>query len=145
MYANAERKEIIVVLAGCVGFADTILKRAKTFPGMAKEHLQAMLDSATAAMDTYMEGLDGAQIKGILRWANNSEIKAVPKSNATRDGEFFVLTAEEMQMLCNQVSGECMCCDKTAAQIKKCGVRKILLSAGAKAKNPNGACPFTDF
>lgn len=70
-YLNRATKEIVVCLAGCVGFADKLLE-VGNFRGMekAQAHLQNMMDEAGAAMEAIMEGIDQQQVKALLRYTN---------------------------------------------------------------------------
>lgn len=90
-YANKADKEIIVVLAGCIGYADVLKDLDFRNSENAKCSLAEMRNNASKALDAVTEGLNPKQIEGLKRFANGMELMCVPKhSPASKKGLLHV-------------------------------------------------------
>lgn len=69
-YANKADKEIIVVLAGCIGYADTLKDLEFRNSKKARRSLAAMQNHASKALESVMDGLNPEQVQGLIRFAN---------------------------------------------------------------------------
>lgn len=90
-YANKATKQIIVQLAGCTGFADVLLQCDFRNKSKAKRSLQAMYNHAQKAMDDVIDGLDQTQVEAIIRFAKNSELMILPKSDVRLNKELYIV------------------------------------------------------
>ena len=73
-YANKAVKEIVVVLAGCIGYADTLKGLEFRNSTKARRSLKAMQNHAEKALEAIMEGLDEDQVQGLIRFANSCNL-----------------------------------------------------------------------
>lgn len=140
-YANKADKEIIVTLAACVGFADVLLQCDFRNKKKAKRNLQAMLNQAVKTMDSVVDGLDDEQVKAIVRFAKNSELMVLPKSDVRLRKELYIVPQEEFDRLILAPGNECCFCTKEGKEIKRCQRRKDLANCGLAASS-SGECPY---
>ena len=129
-YANRADKEIIVVLAGCIGYADTLKGLEFRNSKKARRSLAAMQNHASKALEAVEEGLDDDQVHGLVRFANSMELKCVPKHNPEARREYYVCQAESFDRLMGDVANACAFCEKEGKEVKRCERRKDLLACG---------------
>ena len=140
-YANKATKQIMVQLAACVGFADVLLQCDFRNKSKTKRSLQAMLNHATKAMDAIKDGLDDDQVRAIVRFAENSELMVLPKSDVRLNKELYIVPQEEFNRLILSPGNECCFCSKEGKEIKRCQRRKDLANCGLAA-NSKSECPY---
>ena len=137
-YANKATKEIIVCLAGCVGFADTLLKCEFRNKSKAKRNLVAMQNQANKAMEAIISGLDEDQIQGFFRFARNSELMVLPKHDPRTKKDYYVVEEEALVRLIGDALSECEWCDKDEKATHRCQKRKDLLQCGVLMNGTKG-------
>jgi hypothetical protein len=140
-YANRATKEIIVSMAGCVGFADALIDKTFRNSDKAVEHLEEMKNQAQRAMDAVIEGLDADQLMGVYRYCDHCQLMVFPTSNPVAQHDYYMVADKDMDVILSSVSAECSFCDKSEKEVKKCALRKALLNCGIV---PNGHkdCPY---
>lgn len=129
-YANKAVKEIVVVLAGCIGYADTLKGLEFRNSKKARRSLAAMQNHAEKALEAIMEGLDTDQVQGMLRFANSCNLMAVPKHNPTAQKDYYVCPVDAFDRLIGDVASACAFCEKEGKEVKRCERRKDLLECG---------------
>ena len=117
-YANKAVKEIVVVLAGCIGYADTL-----------------------KALEAIMEGLDTDQVQGMLRFANSCNLMAVPKHNPAAQKECYICPVDAFDRLVLEPTGECAFCMKEGKEVKRCQRRRDLAACGIVTEKST-ECPY---
>lgn len=141
-YANNTLKTVVVALAGCVGFADSLIKDHPTKLDKAVQHLERMRDEADAALQDAQRGLDKAQIQGLLRFANMHQITVRPKYAPKSGEDYYMVSKSALDRLLNDVIGDCQFCDKTVQAARRCQRRKDLLECGITTDKTDGDCPY---
>lgn len=111
-YANKAVKEIIVVLAGCIGYADTLKDLDFRNSKKARRSLMAMQNHASKALDAVTEGLNPKQIEGLIRFANGMELKCVSKHNPESEKDYYICPVDAFDRLMGDVANACAFCDK---------------------------------
>ena len=129
-YANKAVKEIVVVLAGCIGYADTLKGLEFRNGKKARRSLAAMQNHAEKALEAIMEGLDEDQVQGLIRFANSCNLMAVPKHNPAAQKDYYVCPVDAFDRLIGDVASACAFCTKEGKEVKRCERRKDLLECG---------------
>lgn len=129
-YANKAVKEIVVVLAGCIGYADTLKGLEFRNSTKARRSLKAMQNHAEKALEAIMEGLDADQVHGLIRFANSCNLMAVPKHNPAAQKDYYVCPVDAFDRLIGDVASACAFCAKEGKEVKRCERRKDLLECG---------------
>ena len=129
-YANHATKEIIVVLAGCIGYADTLKGLDFRNSKKARRSLMAMQNHASKALEAVMDGLNPEQVEGLIRTANSLELKCVTKHNPEAKKDYYICPVDVFDRLMGDVANACAFCDKQGKEVKRCERRKDLLDCG---------------
>lgn len=129
-YANHATKEIIVVLAGCIGYADTLKGLDFRNSKKARRSLMAMQNHASKALEAVMDGLNQEQVEGLIRTANSLELKCVTKQNPEAKKDYYICPVDAFDRLMGDVANACAFCDKQGKEVKRCERRKDLLDCG---------------
>ncbi len=140
-YANRSEKEIVVVLAGCIGYADVLTGLEYRNSKKAKRSLAAMKNHAEKALKAVMDGLDSEQVEGLIRTASGLELMCVPKHNPAAKRDYYLCPMDAFDRLMGDVANACAFCDKDGKDVKRCERRKDLLACGVV---PWGSkeCPY---
>ena len=129
-YANHATKEIIVVLAGCIGYADTLKGLDFRNSKKARRSLMAMQNHASKALEAVMDGLNPEQVEGLIRTAKGLELKCVSKHNPESEKDYYICPVDAFDRLMGDVANACAFCDKQGKEVKRCERRKDLLDCG---------------
>lgn len=129
-YANKADKEIIVVLSGCIGYADTLKDLEFRNSKKARRSLAAMQNHASKALEAVMDGLDPEQVQGPIRTANGLELMCVPKHSPAAKKDYYLCPMDAFDRLMGDVANACAFCDKQGKEVKRCERRKDLLDCG---------------
>ena len=142
-YANKALKEVLVCIAGCVGFADTLTCGEREFRNSkkAKRSLQAMMNHAQKAMEIICDGLDLDQMAGIKRYADSCTLMVMPKYDPRTEKECYIVASDDMEVLLKDVISDCVFCEKEGKELKRCRVRKALMNSGIIPLG-SGDCPY---
>lgn len=140
-YANRATKEIIIALAGCVGFADTLVSSEFRNSKRVKRSLAAMLNHAQKALDGIMDGLDQDQVQSILRAANSSVLTVIPKLDPKAVRQYYVCPEDALDTLLSDVLSGCTFCDLEGKEMRRCRKRKALIECGIVSLG-SGDCPY---
>lgn len=143
-YCNRADKEVIVSLAGCVGFADTLMKLRFRNSEQALEEITAMKEHAENAVNIIVDGLDDDQYYSIMRFVNNCQLMVMPNSDVRTNKEYVIVEAKDVETIVNSALSDCSFCEKEGKEAKNCEMRKALIHCGVAGKegciDPN--CPF---
>ena len=140
-YANKATKEIVVVLAGCIGYADTLKGLEFRNSTKARRSLKAMQNHAEKALEAIIEGLDTDQVQGMLHFANICNLMAVPKHNPAAQKECYICPVDAFDRLVLEPTGECAFCMKEGREVKRCQRRRDLAACGI-AGETSTECPY---
>ena len=91
-------------------------------------------------MEHLEEGMDPDQLKGVIRYANNSVVTVTPKTSPNANADLVVVDRNTVSRLVSDSLAECWFCEKKGSAIKSCQRRKDLLECGALGGD--GECPF---
>lgn len=140
-YANRATKEIVVVLAGCIGYADVLAGLEYRNSKKARRSLAAMQNHASKALEAVMDGLDPEQVQGLIRFANGKELMCVPKYSPASKKDYYMCPVDAFDRLMGDVANACAFCDNEGKEVKRCDRRKDLLACGVV---PLGSkeCPY---
>lgn len=151
-YANKADKEVIVCLAGCVGFADTLRQGKFRNKDQAVNEVMLMQAHAQAAINAIVEGLDDSQSEGIMRFANNCELIVMPKSDVRLQKNWVIADKNDIAVIISDAVSNCAFCEKDETEIKDCELRKALLRCGMIASDDSAmkesdsfSCPFKHY
>ena len=140
-YLNKATKENMVCLAGCAGFAETLLKNDFRNKKKIKRNLQAMLNQTQKVMDGIKEGLDQDQVKSLIRYANSCILVSMPKASKAADEELFIVPKDVLYRIADDAMSECWICEKNEQDARRCKKRKDLMNAGIVTEK-GGPCPY---
>jgi len=113
-----------------------------------REELVALRDLAQSIINQIIDGVDPDQATGILRFANNSELMVMPKSDARAQKQWCIIDKEDIKTIIGDVVSGCAFCEKTEKEVKRCDLRKALLKCGLVSsddsvmKEKPQDCPF---
>jgi len=147
-YLNRADKEIVVMLAGCVGVTDSLSELRFRNSDAVREELVALRDLAQSIINQIIDGVDPDQATGILRFANNCELMVVPKTDARTQKQWCIIDKEDIQTIIGDVMSGCTFCDKDSKEVKHCDLRRALLKCGLVSaddsvmKDRQNDCPF---
>lgn len=141
MYVNRATKEIIIVLAGCKGYADVLQQCSYNNHEKALPYITAMGENANKALEIIMDGLDQDQVKGITRFADNMQLMAMPKFNPRSQYDCYVVPADVFDRLFADVVTDCAFCVKEGKEVERCQRRRDLAACGV-VMGSNGSCPY---
>lgn len=139
-YANKATKELIICIAACVGFARTLLENDFHNKKMAKRHLVAMRDQAQKVLDIMCADFDKDVMAGIMRYADNSEIICVPKTDPRVKKTMYFIEEKDLFRILDE-SLNCQFCVLDQTGVKNCEVRQALLRSGVSPIG-GGGCPY---
>lgn len=144
-YANEATKKIALSLSGVVGIAEALISAGR-YRGSEESlpYVEKMKESALAALDAVMDGLDEEQIRGILRYGRSSEMLLVPKHSPLCKKEQYIVGEDDLEVLLRDPLSSCNFCPLTAEEAKRCEKRKALLRIGCIDEDEMGAggCPY---
>lgn len=140
-YANKADKEIIVVLSGCIGYADALKGLEFRNSKKARRSLAAMQNHASKALESVMDGLNPKQIEGLIRFANGMELKCVSKHNPESEKDYYICPVDAFDRLMGDVANACAFCDKEGKDVKRCQRRRDLAACGI-ATEKSTECPY---
>lgn len=140
-YANKAVKEIVVVLAGCIGYADTLKGMEFRNSTKAQRSLKAMQNHAEKALEAVLDGLDEDQVQGLIRFANSCNLMAVPKHSPAAQKDYYLCPADAFDRLVLAPVGECAFCTKEGKDVKRCQRRRDLATCGI-ATEKSTECPY---
>lgn len=141
-YINRATKDIIVSLAGCAGFMDTLIgienwrNRKK-----AIRSLKAALNHTLKALDAIREGLDTDQLEATIRTANCSYLSMIPHLSPNVGKEYYICPDDALEVLLGDALSDCAFCLLEGKQARRCKKRKALMQCGIVAKE-TGDCPY---
>lgn len=149
-YCNKADKEVIVSLAGCIGFADTLRGVQFRNKDKAVNDIILMQAHAQAAVNAIVDGLDDSQSEGILRFANNCELVAMPKTDVRANKQWVIADKADIAVIISDAVSNCTFCEKNEKEIKGCELRKALLRCGMVSSDDSvmkesvkeDSCPF---
>lgn len=141
-YANTTLKTLIAALAGCMGFADRLVEYHPAKLDSAVEHLRRMRDEAELVLQAAEKGLDAAQVKGLIRFADMHQIAVRPKYSPKADEDYYMVSRDALDRLLADVIGDCQFCDKSPQGARRCQRRKDLLECGITTDRTTGSCPY---
>lgn len=141
-YANNVLKTCIVAIAGCIGFADTLIKNHPTKLDPAVEHIKEMRDAADKVLVEAERGLDQTQVNSLMKFAKMHYISVRPKHAPNADEDYYMVSKTALNRLLSDVIGDCSFCDKTPQAAKRCQRRKDLLECGIVTDRSSGECPY---
>lgn len=149
-YLNRENREAGICIAGCIGFSDVLLNATKFRNSEAvKEHLQAGNAAFQAALDALCEGLEPDQTRYLLKMASESTLNVVPKSSPRAERQWFPVDENDLDVMLNAgAASDCLWCDKTGKDVKRCELHRMFLRIGLCGTDENiekGECPFKGF
>lgn len=142
MYANEALKRIIVCVAGCKGFAETLLET--DYPKLAPVNgeLMAMRDCAERVLQECERGLDADQVKGLVRYANDHEIVVISKACPKAAKDYYTVSQDALDYLLQDVVSDCAFCGKDEKERKRCKRRKCMLECGIIGDGNDKDCPY---
>lgn len=128
MIIDSGRFQSIISIAAAVSMAETIAERE--FAESIRNEMQAIAENAEKALKVLMKGVDDDQLKYIYRYIQRSEFAVLPKYSPEAERNYIITTADVIGRLTDGVLGECMLCEKTGKQARRCQLRKDLISCG---------------
>ena len=130
---------MIISLSGVVGFCNTMAKSDY----VSSENKEKLLTASKLARDVMEDmeiGADEDQLRGVIRYANNSVVMVTPKTSPNANADLVVVDRNTVSRLVSDSLAECWFCEKRGNQIKNCQRRKDLLECGALGGD--GECPY---
>lgn len=130
---------MIISLSGVVGFCNTMAKSDY----VSSENKEKLLTASKLARDVMEDmeiGVDEDQLRGVIRYANNSVVMVTPKTSPNANADLVVVDRNTVSRLVSDSLAECWFCEKRGNQIKNCQRRKDLLECGALGGD--GECPY---
>ena len=130
---------MIISLSGVVGFCNTMAKSDY----VSSENKEKLLTASKLARDVMEDmeiGADEDQLRGVIRYANNSVVMVTPKTSPNANADLVVVDRNTVSRLVSDSLAECWFCEKKGSAIKSCQRRKDLLECGALGGD--GECPY---
>lgn len=143
-YLNKATKEIAVCMAGCLGFAETLLQCEYKGAEKTREALRTIKESAEKVLEGIMEGIDQDHVRAVLRYAGASQLMVIPSTNPQTQREYYIVPDTAMRVFLKQATGDCFLCEKTGRECNRCEIRKALLDSMVLGINDQGDCPYKE-
>lgn len=140
-YFKRAEKEIITLIAGCIGFAGVLRDKHYRNSALTSWYFERMQWYALKALDTIFRGANQVQTKSALRYADSCELMSIPKTDPRVGKEIYVVPTDAFNRLMDDAVSECAFCDKEGKAINKCQKRRDLLAAGIIPAGESG-CPY---
>lgn len=141
MHLTKAHKELIVTLAACVGFFDTMQELEYHNCKKAKRSLKAAKNHAEKALTAIEEGVDKDHMLAVMRFARESYITVIPNSSPACGRNYYICKDEDMEVILTDALSKCTFCELEGKQARRCKLRKALISCGI-VKNADGDCPY---
>ena len=143
-YCNRADKEVIVSLAGCVGFADTLKNTKFRNSELVMDDIEGLRSHAENAVNTIVDGLDEDQYYSIMRFVKNCQLMVLPNTDVRTNKEYVIVEAEDVKTITKSALGDCSFCDKSGKEARNCEMRKALMHCGlaGKENSTDPDCPF---
>lgn len=137
-----ERNEVLSALA-CSAFAGTIHKYPRKWPATVQELARQIEELCLELGKTMIEGVDPDQCRVMVKVAENSYIRIMPKvaAQCAPGTAWAIVERQVLERITAGSLSDCMICDKEGKQIKKCQLRRDLLACGVEARSKTG-CPY---
>lgn len=139
-YLNKAQKETLISLGGVTSFCEELATTEWIKDEDDKERLRTAHKLVMEVMEHLESGIDEDQLKSVIRYANNSVLMVMPKTNPNVDADLVIVDRNTVSRLVSDSLAECWFCEKRGNQIKTCQRRKDLLECGALGGD--GECPF---
>lgn len=143
-YLNRATKDIVICLAGCVGYPDKLLDCNFRGSEKAKPFLKVMKEAAEKAMGAIMEGIDQQQVAAVMRYTNSCQLMTIPSTNPQTQREYYIVPDTAMNVFLKQATGDCFLCDKEGKECRRCEIRKALLDSMVLGIKDQGDCPYKE-
>lgn len=139
-YLSKYQKEALISLGGVTSFCEELATTEWVKDEEDKERLRTVHKLVMEVMEHLEKGMDEDQLRGVIRYANNSVLMVMPKTNPNVDADLVIVDRNTVSRIMEDSITECWFCEKRGNQIKQCQRRKDLLECGAIG---NGAeCPY---
>ena len=139
-YLSKYQKEALISLGGVTSFCEELATTEWVKDEEDKERLRTAHKLVMEVMEHLEKGMDEDQLRGVIRYANNSVLMVMPKTNPNVDADLVIVDRNTVSRIMEDSLTECWFCEKRGNQIKQCQRRKDLLECGAIG---NGAeCPY---
>ena len=142
-YINAAMKEVVLCVAGCQGFMDTLYETTPEKLLPVRKYIKTIKTLSEKILECCESGIDKDQLVSLLRWADNCELLVVPRTDTRAGKKYMIVDGEVIERIVKNSLFDCSSCLKLEADVKKCQLRKDLLQCGVMARpNNRGHCPF---
>lgn len=139
-YLSKYQKEALISLGGVTSFCEELATTEWVKDEEDKERLRTAHKLVMEVMEHLEKDMDEDQLRGVIRYANNSVLMVMPKTNPNVDADLVIVDRNTVSRIMEDSLTECWFCEKKVNQIKQCQRRKDLLECGAIG---NGAeCPY---
>lgn len=139
-YLSRYQKEALISLGGVTSFCEELATTEWVSDEGDKERLRTAHKLVMEVMEHLEKGMDEDQLRGVIRYANNSVLMVMPKTNPNVDADLVIVDRNTVSRIMEDSLTECWFCEKRGNQIKQCQRRKDLLECGAIG---NGSeCPY---
>lgn len=139
-YLNKAQKETLISLGGVTSFCEELSTTEWVKDEEDKERLRAAHKLVMEVMEHLEKDIDEDQLRGVIRYANNSVLMVMPKTNPNVDADLVIVDRNTVHRLVSDSLAECWFCEKCGNQIKNCQRRKDLLECGALGNGRE--CPY---
>lgn len=127
---NADKNFFQAVISVAAVEGMTMTMRENGYADGIENELNGMAKCAASALKKMVAGMDDDQLRYLQRYIERSEFAVIPKYHPDAKREFIVTTSDVIERLTEHVLGECMLCEKTGKQVKRCQIRKDLIACG---------------
>lgn len=139
-YLNKAQKETLISLGGVTSFCEELATTEWVKDEEDKERLRTAHKLVMEVMEHLEKGMDEDQLRGVIRYANNSVLMVMPKTNPNVDADLVIVDRNTVSRIMEDSLTECWFCEKRGNQIKQCQRRKDLLECGAIGNGTE--CPY---
>ena len=143
-YVTPAVKQTMIVIAGCIGYCEALLKAAPSEISTPKmqQRLGWARDHLYKVMDALKYGMDEDCLRGIVRQCKSMRMQLLPETDPRADQKYLVVKESEMQELMSHCL-DCCICLKNEAEVRQCKIRKLLARMGVVSKDlRRHECPY---
>lgn len=139
-YLSKYQKEALISLGGVTSFCEELATTEWVSDEADKERLRTAHKLVMEVMEHLEKDMDEDQLRGVIRYAKNSVLMVMPKTNPNVDADLVIVDRNTVSRIVGDSLAECWFCEKKGNQIRNCQRRKDLLECGALG---NGSeCPY---
>ena len=111
-YLSKYQKEALISLGGVTSFCEELATTEWVKDEEDKERLRTAHKLVMEVMEHLEKDMDEDQLRGVIRYANNSVLMVMPKTNPNVDADLVIIDRNTVSRIVGDSLTECWFCEK---------------------------------